>query len=543
MEGDPDRYRFGPLERRGLVAGWRAGQIGSVAAGLIVAVVILRSRSDPLAVVVAVVAVAGGVALGCWPVAGQAGDQWLPTVVRWGAQSTSGRHRWRSPLPSVGRLLGGGLPGDRLPGGRLAGDRLPGSAVAKGSPFDGLDILEVRTATAGGRCGVVHDARSGTYTAVLEVRGHTFALLGTDEKARRVAGWSTVLSSLARERPVVHRLQWLATTLPDDGRAVDAFLGERATLGPEQAARRSYAALLTDVGASTCRHEVHLAVQVRGRSVGRQHRMADGAAGGTAGAMAGGRAGGRADPFAGGRRGVGRGPGRHVGPCLVLEREVAAIRRALGDADVAVEAVLDPTALVTLFRRSGQPGPVGVATNEAPGNETATAVWPWPMALQTEWRRLRTDGTWQATYWIAEWPRVDVGPDFLGPLLLGSVRRTVSVVMEPLSPSRAIRQAEQARTADVADAELRRRGGFLATARRSREAELATRREAELAEGYAAVRFSGYVTVTASTADQLENACDATEQAAGQCRLELRRLYGEQDRAFTFTLPLGRGLR
>jgi len=165
------------------------------------------------------------------------------------------------------------------------------------------------------------------------------------------------------------------------------------------------------------------------------------------------------------------------------------------------------------------------------------------MAVQPEWGRLRTDGTWQATYWVAEWPRVDVGPDFLGPLLLGSVRRTVSVVMEPLSPARAVRQAEQARTADVADAELRRRGGFLATARRSREAELAVRREAELADGHAAVRFSGYVTVTAATPEQLADACDATEQAAGQCRLELRRLYGDQEQAFTFTLPLCRGLR
>ena len=27
------------------------------------------------------------------------------------------------------------------------------------------------------------------------------------------------------------------------------------------------------------------------------------------------------------------------------------------------------------------------------------------------------DGTWHATYWVAEWPRTDVGPDFLGPLL------------------------------------------------------------------------------------------------------------------------------
>jgi hypothetical protein len=115
-------------------------------------------------------------------------------------------------------------------------------------------------------------------------------------------------------------------------------------------------------------------------------------------------------------------------------------------------------------------------------------------------------------------------------------------VMEPVAPGVAVRKAEQARTADVADAELRRRGGFLATARRQRERELVVRREGELADGHASFRFSGYVTVTAPTVEELREACEATEQAAGQSRLELRRLFGEQGPAFTFTLPLCRGL-
>ncbi|MGH2930736.1 MAG: SCO6880 family protein, partial [Solirubrobacteraceae bacterium] len=99
-----------------------------------------------------------------------------------------------------------------------------------------------------------------------------------------------------------------------------------------------------------------------------------------------------------------------------------------------------------------------------------------------------------------------------------------------------------ARTADLADAELRRRGGFLSTARRTREAEVATRREGELADGHASFRFAGYVTVRAASREQLASACEVTEQAASQCRLELRRLYGDQERAFACTLPLARGL-
>jgi hypothetical protein len=150
---------------------------------------------------------------------------------------------------------------------------------------------------------------------------------------------------------------------------------------------------------------------------------------------------------------------------------------------------------------------------------------------------------WHATFWVAEWPRVDVGPDFLGPLLLGEGRRSVSLIMAPVGSERAEREVRSARTADTADRELRARAGFLASARRQREADGVERREEELAEGHHEFRFSGYVTVSGPDAETLATACAEVEHAAQSCRLELRRLYGRQLEALTWTLPLGRGLR
>jgi hypothetical protein len=155
----------------------------------------------------------------------------------------------------------------------------------------------------------------------------------------------------------------------------------------------------------------------------------------------------------------------------------------------------------------------------------------------------RADGAWHATYWVEEWPRVEVGPDVLAPLLLGAQgRRTASLVMAPVAPGRAAREVEAARTADLADDELRRRAGFLSTARRRRQADGVARREAELADGHGEYRFSGYVTVTAHDRPELDIACAEVEQAARRSHLELRRLYGQQEEAFGWTLPLGRGL-
>ncbi len=527
MAGTRERYRFGPLEQRGLIAGWRGGQIAIVAAGAVLAIVILHRRATLPSIAVAVLVVAASVAIAWWPIAGRTAEQWLPTVVRWGASGFSGRRR-RAGVETAGHCFGpDGAPcmvglGRSVPRGVDRGVFLPiparrfGSAGPGAGPgdrrghagpgaFAGLEVLGFGAREGESNVAVVHDDRARTYTAVMELLGHSFALLARDEKERRVASWASVLSSLARDRSIVHRVQWIAATMPDDGAAVDGHLDRHGVLPEDSAARRSYATLLRSAGGETCRHDVHLAVQLRATG-----------------------------PAARAMRSLG---GGDRAACTLLAREVASLRRQLAAADVPVERVLDERELASLIRRA-----LDEEEHTKRGCPPCGIAWPWPLVTETGWGSLRADGNWHATYWVAEWPRVDVGPEFLGPLLLGSVRRRVSVVMEPISPARAVRQAERARTADVADAELRRRGGFLATARRAREAEVAARREEELADGHASFRFSGYVSVSAPSLEQLSAACDATEQAASQCRLELRRLYGDQERAFTCTLPLGRGL-
>ena len=67
--------------------------------------------------------------------------------------------------------------------------------------------------------------------------------------------------------------------------------------------------------------------------------------------------------------------------------------------------------------------------------------------------------------------------------------------------------------------------------------------DTELAEGHASFRYAGFVTVSAPSEEELVAACDSVQHAAGQSRLMLRRLYGDQASGYTCTLPLCRGLR
>ena len=124
------------------------------------------------------------------------------------------------------------------------------------------------------------------------------------------------------------------------------------------------------------------------------------------------------------------------------------------------------------------------------------------MATRNDWTRYRSDDAWHVTYWICEWPRLPVGGDFLAPLLTATcesgVRRTVSVLAQPIDPRTAARATASARTAEAANQALRDRLGQLTTERARVEAAEVGRREQELVQGHGDYRFLGLLTVTAA---------------------------------------------
>ena len=551
-EGRPERvgYRFSPLERRGVIAGWRGGQIASVAGGLMAGVLGLRSNPSVVGVLLALVAVAIAVAFAFWPILGRTGEQWLPLAALWMWSKGSGGGRQQAPGPGYGHRVsldqsvpgpgggsgtGGSGSGESGPGGSGSGGSVrggcsvtPAGARARRSVFGGLTLegAPFGPTPSSTEVGVVIDSPSRTATAVLAVRGHSFALLGPIDQDARIASWARVLSAMARERSEVHRIQWIETCLPDDASSVRNHWSTHAVLGADTPAGRSYGALVDESAPVTRRHRVLLSLSIHTSHSSRAIRSAGH-----------------------GLAGIG----------TVLAREVLALHRALDGADISVEGVLGPGALARVIGETYAPtagatghsaadsiDPEGDHSGGEPpvsrGSHRPGTPWPWPMAVEPHWDAVHTDATWHATYWIAEWPRIDVTPDFLGPVLFSSLRRSVVMVMEPVSPSRAARQVAQARTADIADGELRRRGGFLVTARHTREKESVEDRDTELADGHAQYRFSGYVTLTADSRRELDAARPVLEQAAGQARIELRLLFGEQDTAFACSLPLGRGL-
>jgi hypothetical protein len=489
VAADGGRYRFPPLERRGLIAGVSATQLAVAAIGCLVAVVVLRVPHVGAVLAVAVLAATGAAA--CWNVAGRTPGGWAPVGASWLRRRTSQPER--CDVAGVGKTLAG--PARARPPAALAGVHITAAPEVAGSPA----------------MGVVRDVKAGTLAGILAVRGRSFSLLDPTEKQRRLDAWGAVLAGLCRDGSPVHRVQWIERATPGERDGLRRYLEQAArptggSGGIE--AKASYAELISGAGPVGQDHASVVVLSIHLRKAARAARA------------------------------FGRG---QAGACGVLRRELRLLEGQLRNAELIVDRVLTAGEVVAAFRSAtdplGTPPPAGPDATAHPG-------LAWPMGCDESWATWRADGAWHATYWIAEWPRIDVGPDFLSPLLLtASGCRAASVVLAPIPPARAAREVEAARTADLADEKLRQKAGFLTTARRQREAEGVLQRESELADGHAEFRFSGYVTVSAASQTELDVGCAEVEQAARQSNLELRRLYGQQAEAFTWTLPLARGLR
>lgn len=192
MSAEPaPSYVFGPLERRGLIAGLRGGQIALISLG-VAGLVFALSVSPLIGVAILLV----GLGLAFAPMGGRNADLWAPiTTAFWVRRLLSGG-QWRNDAMRLGHVE----------------DEPPWPTLP--AHLAGLRILDVPS-ECGAAMGVIHDGH--TYAAILSVRPEAFALCDSAEQARRLAGWGGILAGIAREASPVTRIQWVERTAPADG--------------------------------------------------------------------------------------------------------------------------------------------------------------------------------------------------------------------------------------------------------------------------------------------------------------------------------------
>jgi hypothetical protein len=485
---DQRMYRFDLLDRTGVFLGFGLVQLALLGAGGLTSTTAVTAGL-PLPVAAAPVVLAAGLALG--RVGGERLVDLVPVVARWIAGRR--RRRWLAPL----HLLDPAAEPDQQPS-------LP-------PVLAGIHLLEApgdwgRLAGAG----VVHDTSTGAMSAVVRVRGQDFALAPRDEQVRLLAGWGDVLAAFATERGAVARLSWTDFTTPTGMRDHLAWLASQPATPSD--AFDSYRELLDGTGALSAGHDVLVTVTVTRERLSGARNRAD------------------------------------VDERLltVLGKAVDTLVRGLRTASLLADDPLTAGELAAVLRGRMDPSRMRKASTGSLA-ERLGLVQPanaGPMAVDVEWSRLRTDGAWHRTYWIAEWPRLTQHPDWMEPVLafVGTGSRTLTVLFEPVAPSASRRRVDRDSIKLDTDATSRAEHGRRVDAGHRRLQAAVAEREAELVAGYAEVAYAGVVTVTAGGDATLRAACDECEQVAREHGLELRPLDGRQDVAFAAALPLGLGL-
>ena len=243
--------------------------------------------------------------------------------------------------------------------------------------------------------------------------------------------------------------------------------------------------------------------------------------------------------------------GGDLGALAVLAGEVGQLIELLDEAAITVTGLLTRRASPRRSAPAMTPGGTASANaNSSTGARRRPGIAPHtatPTARDEHWGHLAIDGALHCTLWVAEWPRIDVRALFLQPLLMDTrATRSVAMVMElvgpaarPVTPSAPRPRPPPSRACAP--------GSGSAPASASTTRQRRHQRERELAEGHAAVRYAAYVTVSVPTGRPTRStssraAVSRVELEAKRAPLRLERMWGQQAEAFTYSLPLGRGL-
>lgn len=470
--------KFSRLPNRGILLGLSGAQL--TASGVAI-VLIVGSLYAAGAVGFAACAPLwiSGIAAATVPVGGRKSIDWAPIVLGWQWRRLRGHTTYRHPTtPSSGLVC------------------LPGQAG---------DLRAITDDNTGAV--LVHDPQAMTLTATVEIAHDGFPLQDTLDQQRRTTGWGRVLSACCRTGRIA-RLQILQRSIPDTGTGLAAWWQTNATNADTPLAR-TYRNLIDRAAPTAERHLTTLSVAFDLRAAARRIRAAGG--------------------------------GRDAS-IAVLRKDLDTLTQALVAADLEPSPPFTSDALAAAIRTAYTP--TRRPHDEDPSeHDHGELTLGGPAVLEEHWDHLRTDGTFHAVLWISQWPQTRVHPGFLTPLLLhAGARRTFTLLYEPVRVDRAIRDLRRKKTDHLADAAHRARIGQIEDARNTAELRDVRQQEAELVAGHGLLRYTGLLTVTADTRDDLEAAIADTEQAALQAGCETERLYGQQARAFTAAaLPLCHG--
>lgn len=529
-------YTFGPAEPRGVILGQTSGQLLLLVADAMLIIQLLNPASSWPARFVMFSALLFSVACSYVPVRGETTLGWSRRWLLYRLQTATGQDEYiGGPFRMSKAEIE--VPAARLPG-LLGSTRFLQLSTGPGSP----PVV------------VAHDQREGTYTVVLQLRGDSLHVIEADDQRVRFDAYGRMLAMTTRPNSPIKRLQIFERTVPDtsdvlqrdmntraaaavalsqavgyDGLAeVDLSAPPPATVSEQDTQRgvlfttATYAQTIEMAGPAGRRHEVFAALAIDGSTAARD---------------------------------IAKSGGGDIGAAAVAAREVNTLAANLRSCGVAVLGWTPPRQLGYLLRTAYDPAAVDVIDRRGGGsNDFAGGDQGLPSGVDLRqagpgraanlWDCYRTDSAYHRTFWVAEWPRAEAPAVFLEPLLsYAEGRRAISLVYEPRDGRGAASTLRRKKSKADSESWLRNKFRLNRSKRAEQAASHLDRREDELLAGEALLALRAYVTISASSREELDLVESEVMQAAQQSRIELQPMTGAHDQGFSVgAVPLARSL-
>lgn len=351
---------------------------------------------------------------------------------------------------------------------------------------------------------MVHDPHRQTLSVTVQITHPAYVLLSPIDQHGRVTAWGRLLASLSKSGHCA-AVQVLEATVADPGTGVAGWYDTHGTHDGGWA-DTNYAALLAQSSHGSSTHRTTITVALDMRRAAKAIREAG--------------------------RGV-------KGAAVVLRGDMDALEYSLRAAELRIDHWLDAPALAVVVRQAYDPA--STIRADSPGATLTTAG---PVGVSEHWSYLRHDSGYSTVLWISEWPRQAVAPNFLHPVVFAQgVRRSLAVVAHPLGANEAMKQIRREKTEAITDSAQKAKVGQLEDLSDRQEYDDILAREQALIAGHVDMEFSGFVTVTAPSRDELAAAVSQVEQAVGLSTCETRVLYGRQAQGFVVSaLPFARSV-
>ncbi len=376
----------------------------------------------------------------------------------------------------------------------------------------GMRMLSAPNPDGRTRVGLVLDEQAHTVTAALLTEGTPIILEESGEQAARLADWEAVMESTCDEDTAIARWQLLFRSMPDATNIAQQYYLDRVRpQDRDSVPARALRELVAQAAPAAQRHEVILAVAFD------LDRLA-------------------ADIKATG------GDDDAIG-VVVVER-LAELQRQIMEARIPVRGWLSPAHYAAVIHTQFDPDSLPLYDLQSGEQHELDPRTAGPSATERQWQAYLHDSAVSSTVWVHELPRRPVKANWLAPLLQQTdVRRSITLVAQPLAPSRAERSINNQRLAAAGSIYMKQKHGLVVDSRTTKELEAAQRLDDEIAEGAGYFRYSMFVCCTASDMDRLRRAVTSVRRRLTRVRCSTMVLYGEQDQGFfAAALPLARGL-